>query len=250
MTGRDAVAAVILAAGKGTRMASSEAKVLVPLAGRPLIDHVLDTVLPLELDRVVVVVGHQHQTVREALAGRGVEFVLQEPQNGTGHALQCAAPSLEGFQGTAVVLAGDAPLLRGTTLSGLLEHHRQTDAAVTVLTAVVPDPDNYGRVLRDAEGRVTAIVEDRDCPPEQKRVREINSSIYAFDYPFLAGALPRLSADNSQKELYLTDTVGMAVAEGKRVEAYAAGDYREVLGVNTVAQLEEAARVLLEWNRG
>lgn len=246
----DSIAAVILAAGKGTRMGSGEAKVLVPLAGRPLIDHVLDTVLSLGPDRVLVVVGHRHRQVRAALDGRGVEFVLQEPQNGTGHALQCAAPALEGFEGTVVVLAGDAPLLRRGTLTGLLERHRETGAVVTVLTAVVPDPDNYGRVLRNADKRVTAIVEDSDCPPEQRAVSEVNSSIYAFDYPFLADALPRLSADNRQGELYLTDTVETAVAEGKRVEAFRAEDYREVLGVNTPAQLEAAAQVLQEWDRG
>jgi bifunctional UDP-N-acetylglucosamine pyrophosphorylase/glucosamine-1-phosphate N-acetyltransferase len=241
-------AAVILAAGKGTRMESTEAKVLVPLAGRPLIDHVLDTVLPLGFGRVLVVVGHQHERVRAALAGRPVEFVLQEPQNGTGHALQCAAPALHGFGGAVVVLAGDAPLLRPRTLSRLLAHHRETGAVITVLTAVVPDPDTYGRVLRDAGGRVTAIVEDTDCPPEQRGVREINSSIYAFDYPFLAGALPRLAADNRQGELYLTDTVGLAVGEERRVEGFRVEDPREVLGINTREQLAAAGRVLEERN--
>jgi UDP-N-acetylglucosamine diphosphorylase/glucosamine-1-phosphate N-acetyltransferase len=236
--------AVILAAGKGTRMKSDQAKVLFPIAGRPLLLHVLDNVEAAGFDSVVAVVGHQADRVREALEGRRVDCVLQEPQLGTGHAVQCAAPLLTGADLIAV-LAGDAPLIRASTLCSMLEHHRRTGAAVTLLSAVVEDPKGYGRVVRH-NGRVTAIVEDKDATPEERAIHEINSSIYAFDGPFLLRGLPLIKNENRQKEYYLTDLVHLAFADGRRVEGVVVPDPMEVVGVNTVEQLEEAERLLAQ----
>ena len=236
---------VILAAGKGTRMKSDRAKVLFPIAGRPLLLHVLDSVEAAGFDRVIAVVGHQADRVREALEGRRVQTVLQEPQLGTGHAVMCAAPLLEGVTDPIAVLAGDAPLIRPSTLRSMLEHHHRTGAAVTLLSAVLEDPKGYGRVVR-RDGTVIAIVEDRDAGPEEQAIREINSSIYAFDGPFLLRGLPRLKNENRQKEYYLTDLVHLAFAEGRRVEGLPVADPMEVAGVNTVEQLEAAEKLLAE----
>ncbi len=247
MTPPRKTAAVILAAGKGTRMKSDLAKVLFPLVGgRPLIHYVVDAVEAAGFHRTVVVVGHQHERVRETLAGRKVEFALQSEQLGTGHAVSCAAPLLEGFEGDLAVLAGDAPLIRGATLRGLATRHAEAGATVTVLTARVPDPAGYGRILRGPDLRVARIVEDKDCTPAERAIDEINSSIYAFRYPFLARALPAIGNHNRQGEYYLTDTVGMAFREGLPVEGMVVPDHREVAGINTVDQLEEARRIMEE----
>ena len=235
--------AVILAAGKGTRMRSDRAKVLAPLAGRPLLYHVLDAVDAVPFDRVIAIVGHQADRVREAVADRNVECVLQEPQLGTGHAVLCAAPLLAGVQGSIAVLAGDAPLIRPETLRALLTHHERARAAVTLLSAVLDDASGYGRVVRK-DGRVVAIVEDKDATPEERRIQEINSSIYAFDAAFLLRGLPALRNENRQGEYYLTDLVQMAFAEGRPVEGLPVGDPLEVAGINTLEQLEEAERYL------
>jgi UDP-N-acetylglucosamine diphosphorylase/glucosamine-1-phosphate N-acetyltransferase len=241
--------AIVLAAGKGTRMKSDLAKVLFPLCERPLLHHVLNAVEGSRFDRTLVVVGHQADRVKDSAGQRNVEFVLQEPQLGTGHAVQCAAQLLEGYEGGLAVLAGDAPLIRSRTLDAMMAHHHDSGAAVTILTAFLPDPAGYGRIVRDPSGQVIAIIEDVDCTPEQRAIQEINSSIYAFDYPFLAGCLPRLAAENRQGEFYLTDTVGMAFAEGLPVEGMVVGDHREVSGINTADQLREAETVMRENNR-
>jgi UDP-N-acetylglucosamine diphosphorylase/glucosamine-1-phosphate N-acetyltransferase len=244
MTVKRGAAAIVLAAGKGTRMKADLAKVLFPLAGRPLIHHVLDAVEAAGFERCVAVVGHQHDRVKEELAGRRVEFALQEPQLGTGHAVQCAAPLLAGYPGDAAVLAGDAPLIRPRTLRNMLDHHGETEATVTILTARLPDPSGYGRIVRDAAGAVRSIVEHKDATPEQRKIDEINSSIYAFRWPFLEDALPRLRAENQQGEYYLTDTVDMAFREGRRVEGLVVDDFHEVSGINTRDQLDAAERIL------
>lgn len=237
--------ALVLAAGKGTRMRSDLAKVLYPIEGRPLIHLVIDAVEEAGFARTVVIVGHQHERVRETLRGRRVEFALQAEQLGTGHAVLCAAPLLDGFTGDVAVLAGDAPLIRGETLRQMMAHHREVSATVTVLTALLDDPSGYGRVVRDAAGRkVVAIVEDKDCTAEQRRITEINSSMYAFSYPFLSGALGRIENRNRQGEYYLTDTVALAFAEGRAVEGIVVEDPAEVSGINTPDQLESARLVM------
>jgi len=241
--------AVVLAAGKGTRMKSDLAKVLFPVNGRPMVEHVLDAVAAAGVERAIVVVGHQADRVREALAGRGVEFVLQAQQLGTGHAVMMAAPLLEGDEGDTVVLAGDVPLIRPATIAALADNRRRTGAAVTVLTAILEDATGYGRIIRDARDRVVAIREHRDCSPAELAVREMNSSIYAFHTPFLLGALPRIGRNNEQAEYYLTDTVELAAADGLDVDGLVVPDFEEVSGINTVDQLGEAERALLARDR-
>jgi bifunctional UDP-N-acetylglucosamine pyrophosphorylase/glucosamine-1-phosphate N-acetyltransferase len=238
-------AALVLAAGQGTRMKSDLAKVLHPVAGRPLLAWVLDTVAELGVERVLTVVGHQRERVMEVFAGAGTEWVVQAEQCGTGHAVLMAGPALAGFAGTLLVVCGDTPLLRAATLHALLEGHAARAAAVTVLSMRVPEPRGYGRILR-AAGGLSAIVEERDATAEQRRIDEVNSGVYAFDYPALARALSSLTARNAQGEYYLTDTVAALGRAGLGTAVVCADDYRELLGINTVEQLAEAARVRAE----
>ncbi|MFM7315100.1 MAG: NTP transferase domain-containing protein, partial [Cyanobium sp.] len=204
------LAVAVLAAGKGTRMKSDLPKVLQPLAGATLVERVLRSCEQLCPERRLLIVGHQAERVQESLAAHGgLEFVLQAPQNGTGHAVQQLLEPLAGFEGDLLVLNGDVPLLRGETIQNLLGRHRASGAAVTLLTARLPDPAGYGRVFADGEGRVSAIVEHRDCSEEQRRNDLINAGIYCFRWSALADVLPQLRSDNDQGELYLTDTVAM-----------------------------------------
>ena len=236
-------AALVLAAGQGTRMNSDLAKVLHEMSGAPLLAHVLAALEQLGVGRTLVVIGHQAERVRAVFADADVEWVLQAEQRGTGHAVLMAGPMLEDFQGTLLVVCGDTPLLQAGTLETLLARHREEDAAVTVLTTRVPDPTGYGRMARDAQGDVVGIVEERDATPEQKRIDEINSGVYAFRYPALEQVLSRLTAHNAQGEYFLTDTVRLMIAAGHKARAVCAADYRELLGINTMAQLEEAERI-------
>jgi bifunctional UDP-N-acetylglucosamine pyrophosphorylase / glucosamine-1-phosphate N-acetyltransferase len=233
-------AAVVLAAGKGTRFRSERAKVLHPVAGRTLLRWVLEALRPLALDRVVVVVGHQGADVAkeaEAAGLAGLVTVEQTEQRGTGHAVRCAvdAGALANVD-TALVLAGDAPLLTAEPLQALLQAHG--DAAATILTAHLDDPTGYGRVIRGPDGSVAGIVEQRDATPEQQAITEANTSIYAFAVGPLTRELRALSADNDQGEEYLTDVVAPLADDG--VGAVAT-DPEQALGVNDRAQLAEAA---------
>ena len=236
-------AAVVLAAGMGKRMNSDLAKVLHPVAGEPLLGHVLGCLEDLGVGRVLVVIGHQRERVRAAFAHAEVEWVVQAEQRGTGHAILMAGPALEDFEGTLLVVCGDTPLLRAATLHGLLEQHAATGAAVTVLSTRVPDPSGYGRIVRDAADGIAAIVEEREATPQQKTIDEINSGIYAFRYPVLAAVLGGLTAHNAQGEYYLTDTVSLIQRAGHRAAVLCAEDWRELLGINTPAQLAEAERI-------
>ena len=235
--------AVILAAGKGTRLKSHTAKVLQRAAGLPLLEHVLRAVAPLQPRATLVVVGHQAEAVELAFAGRGLSFVRQEPQLGTGHALLVARAALPAH-GTVLVLSGDVPLLRPRTLAQLLEAHLADGADATLLTAVLDEPGAYGRVLRGADGRPQAVVEARDATPEQRACREINVGLYAFEAAALLRALDGLRPENAQGEYYLTDVVAALSADGARLLGAAADDAGEVLGVNTQAELAESARWL------
>jgi bifunctional UDP-N-acetylglucosamine pyrophosphorylase/glucosamine-1-phosphate N-acetyltransferase len=237
--------ALVLAAGQGTRMKSDLAKVLHPMAGRPLLAYVLDVLGALDVERVLVVVGHQRDRVMEQFAERGIEWVIQAEQRGTGHAVMMAAPALQGFAGTLLVVCGDTPLLRAGTLQQLLDHHAGSGAAATVLSMRMPDPKGYGRIVRDPAGGLAAIVEERDATPEQRAVDEVNSGNYAFDYPVLTGVLSSLGAHNAQGEYYLTDTIGLLRTQGRPAAVRCASDYRELLGVNTPEQLAEAERIHL-----
>ena len=235
------LAVAILAAGKGTRMKSDLPKVLQPLAGATLVERVLRSCRHLGPQRQLLIVGHQAARVEASLARHdGLEFVLQEPQNGTGHAVQQLLEPLAGFSGELLVLNGDVPLLRQETLEQLLARHRASGAAVTLLTARLADPTGYGRVVADEAGNVSAIVEHRDCSEEQRRISLTNAGIYCFDWQKLAQVLPQLRTDNDQGELYLTDTVAM-LQPAVHLEVADAG---ETTGINDRLQLAQCEALL------
>ena len=234
---------VILAAGKGTRMKSAMPKVLHPLAGRPLIEHVLCTVDALKTASTVLVVGHGADKVKAALAHRpNLQYVVQSPQLGTGHALQQAEPALKGKKGNVLVLYADVPLLEASTLQRLVETHRNAKAAATVLTAELTDPYGYGRIVRDAGGRVERIVEERDASSAQRAIREINSGIYALSIKPLFEHLNRLAADNAQEEFYLTDLIAMLRQSDLRVETLCLDSAGELRGVNSRLDLADLSQ--------
>jgi len=239
-------AAIVLAAGVGKRMNSDLAKVLHPVLGRTMLDHVLDAVEGAGVRRSVVVVGHQADAVRHAVASRGVGFALQEKQLGTGHAVQQAQPFLAGVEGTVLVLCGDTPLLTAETLRDLLATHHAAHASATVLSAKVDDPTGYGRIVRSPDGAVRRIVEHKDATAAERAVREINSGLFAFSIADLFLALEQVRADNAQGEYYLTDTLEILLGLGRRVAAQVCRDPREVLGVNTPEQLREVELILQE----
>ena len=228
---------VVLAAGQGTRMKSRLPKVLQPLAGRPLLAHVVETARSLKPDTIHVVHGHGAGAVRAAIAGEDIRWALQAEQKGTGHALAQAIPAVPDGH-TVLVLYGDVPLIRAATLAGLVA--RAGPAALALLSARLPDPAGYGRVIRDAGGRVARIVEEKDASPDERAVDEINTGVLAAPASRLRGWLVALRADNAQGEYYLTDCVGAAAREGCAVEAVIAETPAEVLGVNDKLQLAEA----------
>lgn len=239
---------VILAAGQGTRMKTAAPKVLAPLLGRPLLAWVVDQALALEPERVIVVVGHGADDVQKAAAGldpRGrLRFVRQEPQKGTGHALQCCLQELGADPGVVCVLYGDMPLLSRESLSRLVEAHAGTGGGAAMLTAEPADPRGFGRIVRRSDGAVLRIVEQKDATPQELALSEVNLGVYAFTGRDLVRHLPGLTNDNAQKEYYLTDVVGRLVAEQKRVAALVLADEREAIGVNTLVHLAEARSVL------
>ncbi|MDJ0959011.1 MAG: NTP transferase domain-containing protein [Acidimicrobiia bacterium] len=241
--------AVVLAAGKGTRMKSDLAKVLHLAAGRPLVSWMLDVLAPLPIDHTVVVVGHQADRVRAVLP-ESVDTALQEEQNGTGHAVMVALESFEpAADDTVLVIPGDMPLIESASLQRLFDVHRAEAAAASILTVVIDDPPPYGRVLRNEAGHVVEVVEARDATPEQLAVTELNTSVYLFDAGRLRAALTELTPDNDQGELYLTDVVGILTARGETVAAVAAAAADEGQGVNTVAELDSVGARLATRNR-
>ncbi|MDH3997867.1 MAG: bifunctional UDP-N-acetylglucosamine diphosphorylase/glucosamine-1-phosphate N-acetyltransferase GlmU [Desulfuromonadales bacterium] len=237
------LAAVILAAGQGTRMKSALPKVLHPVAGRPMLTQVVALAKQLGAAPVVPVIGHGAETVRQMLANQELTFALQSEQLGTGHALQCAESALEQFHGDLLLLCGDVPLLRQQTLVALLTQHRHSDAAISILTAQMDDPTGYGRIIRGEAG-VEQIVEEKDASPQQRQVDEINTGIYVFKAPQVFELLRQIDNSNAQGEYYLTDVVAAARSNGQRVEAVIAEDAAEAMGVNDRVQLSEAGAIL------
>lgn len=237
------LAAVILAAGKGTRMKSEQPKVVHPVAGLPMVTFPVESAEALGCRPTVLVVGHGAEAVRSAVADHEVGFALQVEQLGTGHALLCAREALRDFRGTLLLLCGDVPLLRHETLEGLVAEHEKRRAAVTVLTAELNDPFGYGRVLREGD-EVLGIIEEKDASDEQRRIREINTGIYVFEAPFVFEALTGVGCDNAQREYYLTDVLAAARAAGRRVGAVLLEDADEAMGINDRVQLAKASSVM------
>ncbi|MBW4593614.1 MAG: bifunctional UDP-N-acetylglucosamine diphosphorylase/glucosamine-1-phosphate N-acetyltransferase GlmU [Brasilonema angustatum HA4187-MV1] len=235
------VVVAILAAGRGTRMKSNLPKVLHSLSGRSLIQRVMDSVKPLSPTQQMVIVGYQAVEVKAAIQSTpDLEFVEQTVQLGTGHAIQQLLPHLEGYTGDLLVLSGDVPLLRTQTLKNLLQTHQENQNAATILTAYLDNPKGYGRVFCNSENIVQQIVEDRDCTPNQKQNNRINAGIYCFHWQDLAKVLPHLQTNNSQKEYYLTDAIGLL----EPVMAVDLEDDQEILGINDRLQLATAYEIL------
>ncbi len=231
-------------------MKSDLQKTLHSIGGRSLISHSLHAAAGLNPTHIVAVIGHGRDQVGPAVEGvatqlgHEVRVAIQEEQNGTGHAVQCAMDQLEGFDGTIIVTNGDVPLLTSDTLGSLLAAHTATPTAVTVLTMNLDDPTGYGRIVRNSDGEVTAIVEQKDASDEERSITEVNSGVFAFDATILRSALSQLKSDNAQGELYLTDVLGIARSEGHPVRAHIAADARELAGVNDRVQLAEAGAEL------
>jgi bifunctional UDP-N-acetylglucosamine pyrophosphorylase/glucosamine-1-phosphate N-acetyltransferase len=239
-------AVIVLAAGEGTRMKSDLPKVLHTIGGRSLVCHAVAAAQQVGAGHVVVVVGHGREQVSAHLAVSAPDVLaaVQDQQLGTGHAVGCALAALPDVDGPLLVTYGDVPLLTGETLQQLVAEHQARGNAITLLTADLPEPAGYGRVVRDSDGAVAAVVEEKDATAEERTIREINSGIYAFEARVLRDGLSRLKTDNSQGELYLTDVVGIAHADGGRVGALQLSDVWQTKGVNDRVQLAELHREL------
>ena len=237
--------AIILAAGKGTRMKSKLYKVLHPVCGKPMVEHIINRVEETNPSEIVTIVGHGADKVKAQLGERS-QYALQAEQLGTGHAVIQAAEFLKGKKGTTLVISGDTPLLTTETLDNLFEYHQGKGASATILTAHAEDPTGYGRILRDHVGIVDRIVEQKDATPEEAHVKEINTGTYCFDNELLFDALENLNTDNAQGEYYLTDIIEILKSNGKNVAAYQTNDFNESLGVNDRVALAEANRLMRE----
>jgi UDP-N-acetylglucosamine diphosphorylase/glucosamine-1-phosphate N-acetyltransferase len=240
------LAVIILAAGKGTRMKSSLAKVLLPLAGHPLLHYTLDLSSKLNPVQTIVVVGHQADQVQQAFADRGVEFVLQHEQLGTGHAAKQAKEKLENFKGLVLVLCGDMPLIRPDTLLEMVAGHRASGAKCTVLTLKSDGLHDFGRIIRDEKGLILKIVEFKDASDVEKKVDEFNSGVYCFDSGLFFKALEHIGSNNAQNEYYLTDTIEYLVRKRYPVQATQTQNANEILGINSPDDLNRAERLLVD----
>jgi UDP-N-acetylglucosamine diphosphorylase/glucosamine-1-phosphate N-acetyltransferase len=241
--------AIILAAGKGTRMQSDLPKVCHPVGGRPMVCAVVDACLEAGCEKIVLVVGYRQELVRDAVAEYGdkVQFAVQDEQHGTGHAVGCAADLFEHERGEAghevFVLCGDGPLIRADTLASVLETHRSAGAAATLATSVIDDPDGYGRIVRDEAGRFVGIVEQKNATDEQLAIHEVNPSYYCFDCQALFSTLEAVERDSASGEYYLTPVPSMLGQAGAVVEVIEAVPPEDVLSINTLENLAEVDRV-------
>ncbi|MEK5322732.1 bifunctional UDP-N-acetylglucosamine diphosphorylase/glucosamine-1-phosphate N-acetyltransferase GlmU [Aeribacillus sp. FSL M8-0254] len=235
--------AVILAAGQGTRMKSKLYKVLHPVCGKPMVQHVIDNVSKLQVDEIITVVGHGAEKVKSEL-GEQTLYVLQEQQLGTAHAVLQAAQYLEGKEGTTIVVCGDTPLITSETFEKLLKHHLETKAKATILTAESDDPTGYGRVIRNEEGLVEKIVEHKDATESERLVTEINTGTYCFDNASLFEALKHVNNDNAQGEYYLPDVIEILKEKGEIISAFQTDSFEETLGVNDRIALSQAELIM------
>lgn len=235
--------AIILAAGKGTRMKSKLYKVLHPVSGKPMVEHIINRVSETNPDQIITIVGHGAEQVKAQLGERS-EYALQAEQLGTGHAVLQAASFLEGKEGTTLVISGDTPLLTTETLNNLFEYHQGKNASATILTAQAEDPTGYGRIIRDHVGIVEKIVEQKDTSPEEALVQEINTGTYCFDNKALFEALNKIGTDNAQGEYYLTDIIEILKEAGNTVAAYQTEDFDESMGVNDRMALAKANELM------
>ena len=236
--------AIILAAGEGKRMKSATAKILHPLAGKPLLFYPLNAARKVKSQKIIVVVGYQGEKVKRTFPEEDIIFVTQWKQLGTGHAAASARDVLTGFKGDVFILCGDIPLIKDSTLETLIALHQEAKNLVTVLTTTMKNPTGYGRIVRDHEGLVQKIIEEKDATPQEKEISEINSGIYCFDAEFLFEALELLSRQNSQNEYYLTDTIAIARDRGKNVGSVCIADETEVLGINNRIELAQTSDVM------
>ncbi|HMK37087.1 MAG TPA: bifunctional UDP-N-acetylglucosamine diphosphorylase/glucosamine-1-phosphate N-acetyltransferase GlmU [Desulfomonilaceae bacterium] len=242
-------AAIILAAGKGTRMKSCLCKVLHPVAGRPMLSYVIDTVRACDLEKIVLVVGHQAQDVMNHYTGSGVEFAVQEPQLGTGHAVAAAREQLRSSSGDILILCGDIPLIRPETLRDFMGFHRHNESALTVMTTNVENPCGYGRILRNEHGHIVGIAEEKDATQTQREVHEINTGIYIAKSDLLFSLLSQIRNDNAQGEYYLTDIITAAVQQSVPVHCFVLQNCLEGLGINTRGELAFASAAIWQKTR-
>jgi len=235
--------AIILAAGQGTRMKSKLYKVLHPVCGKPMVQHVIDQVKSLDINEIVTIVGHGAEKVKDQL-GEHSQYALQAEQLGTAHAVQQAGDMLADKEGVTIVVCGDTPLIKAETMEALFKHHEETNAKATILTARAEDPTGYGRIVRNAEGFVEKIVEHKDANEQERSINEINTGTYCFDNKMLFEAIQNVSNDNVQGEYYLPDVIEILKNEGEIVSAYVTDNFAETLGVNDRVALAEAERTM------
>ena len=245
----DSVKAIILAAGKGTRMKSSLPKVLHKISGKALVERVIDSILKINnLSEIFVITGHQSELVTDFLNNKykneTVKTVLQEPQLGTGHAVFQAYEDIKDFKGTVIILCGDTPLLTTQTLQNFIEFHKKSDASLTVMSALFDDPTNYGRILRDNLGDIKKIVEEKDANNEEKQIKEINAGVYCIEWEKISPAFFELTTNNEQGEYYLTDIIDWSVKKGLKTCGYILESNKEIFGINSRQHLAEATNFL------
>ncbi|MDY6915851.1 MAG: sugar phosphate nucleotidyltransferase [Candidatus Cloacimonadota bacterium] len=241
------LAAIILAAGKGTRMKSDRPKVVFELAGKPMINRVVKTAQELKCELITIVVGYKKEQVIQVVPKtENIRFVEQKKQNGTGHAVMVTKEEFKNFKGNLFILCGDVPLLRTQTLQNMLQKHLKSKASCTVLTAKMGDPMQYGRIVRNLDGYVQKIVEFKDATQKEKEINEINTGIYCFDSESLFQTLNKIGNNNNQNEYYLTDILEILNQQGKKVASYILEDMVEASGVNSKQQLAELEQKFYE----
>jgi bifunctional UDP-N-acetylglucosamine pyrophosphorylase/glucosamine-1-phosphate N-acetyltransferase len=236
---------IILAAGISSRMKANTPKVLREVCGRPMLAYVLDACRGVGIEKIYVVVGFGAEQVKNIFeTADDIVWVRQDQQKGTAHAVLCCKEHLNGFDGQTLVLCGDGPLIRAQTLRAIIEKHEATDSAATLATAILDDPTGYGRVCRDADGNIEAIVEHNDCTTEQLKIKEVNPSYYVFNNRILFEAVAKVKPDNVKKEYYLTDVISIIIAAGHKVAAVAVMRPEEAMSANTEEQLSQICRIM------